>query len=214
MKVEIKSCLEGAKSAEGIAVIIDVINASSTIVECFEKGAKEVVPVDSLKKALKIKKQGDLICGEVKHFRKVDFYNSPHYVNADVKDKRIIIKTDAGTKGILGAKKAKEVLIGCFLNAPSVCDYLKQKNTEKVALVPMGDYGKRKNVEDETCAIYLKTLLENKKPENFEIAKNKINRGSFRNIFRSIFFRKQIEKSLRLDTSKKVPKFVNGRLVA
>ena len=45
MKVQIKPLLEGAKSAEGTVVIIDVINASSTMVKCLEMGAKEIVPV-------------------------------------------------------------------------------------------------------------------------------------------------------------------------
>ncbi len=214
MKVLIKSCLEGAQSAEGLVVIIDVINASSTIVQCFEKGAKEVIPVDSLDKAFEIKKSGDLICGEIKHFRKVDLYNSPHYIDAKVIGKRVIVKTDAGTKGILGAKKADEVIVGCFLNCSSLVNYIKKKNPKLVTLVPMGDYGKRRNVEDETFAGYLRSLLEDKDPGTFQSSRDKITKGSIRNIFRLLILRKQIMASLKLDTSGKIPRLVSGKLVA
>src|SRR3989338_4510357 len=129
MKVQIKSLLEGAKSAKGIAVIIDVINASSTIVECLQKGAREVVPVGSVEEALDLKKKGYIFCGEMKSFsQKADVYNSPHAVSKiRLKGKKIVVKTDAWTKGILGAKKADEVILGCFLNASAVVKYLKKK---------------------------------------------------------------------------------------
>ncbi len=218
MKVLIRSLLEGAKSAEGIAIIIDVVNASSTIVQCFEEGAKEVVPVKSMNEAIGIKKNtGSLICGEMKNLRvRPDFYNSPYSaLQKNLKNKKIVIKTEAGTKGILEAKKAKEVILGCFLNCSAVVRYVKTQNpnTRTVTLAPMGDYGTRKNVEDEVFAVYLKTLLENRKTRGFEEIKSEIKRGSTRNIFRSIFLGKHIDSSLKLDTSQKVPRLVNRRLL-
>jgi len=216
MKVQIKSLLEGAKSAKGIAVIIDVINASSTIVECLQKGAREVVPVGSVEEALDLKKKGYIFCGEMKSFsQKADVYNSPHAVSKiRLKGKKIVVKTDAGTKGILGAKKADEVILGCFLNASAVVKYLKKKKPKVVTLVPMGDYGKSKNVEDEAFAFYLKNLLEGKKPVSFKSLRKHIKRGSLRNFFRSIFMRKHLHSSLRVDTSEIVPKLVKGKVVA
>ncbi len=216
MKILIKPLLEGAKSAEGLVVIIDVINACSTIVECFEEGAREVIPVKSMEEALKLKrKNGGLICGEMKNIRiKPDFYNSPyHSSRTDLKNKRVIIKTEAGTKGILAAKKAKEIILGCFLNATAVAKYIKKKNPKIVTLVPMGDYGKTKNIEDQIFAEYLKNLLGGMKNKDFEKIKWRIKYGSLRNIFRSVFLIKHIESVLKLDTSRKVPKFVNGKLI-
>ena len=213
MDVQIKSCLEGARSAKGLAVIIDIINASSTIVECFEKGAREVIPVDSMQRAIEIKKAGDLICGEMKIVKRVDFYNSPHYVDESVRGKRVIIKTDAGTKGILGAKKAEEVVIGCFLNCSALLSYIKNKKPEKVTLVPMGDYGRRKNIEDEAFAAFFKDLLEKRTGEDFSRIRRSVERGSIRNLFRILFLKAVITESLRLDTSRKVPVLSGNRLI-
>lgn len=216
MEVKIKSCLEGAKSAEGLVVIIDVINACSTIVECFEKGAREIVPVSSMEEAVKRKGKNGLICGEMKNFRiRPDFFNSPYSASkTHLENKSVVIKTEAGTKGVLAAKKAGEIILGSFLNCSAVVKYIKNKNPKTVTLVPMGDYGKRKNVEDEVFAAYLKNLLEGEKLEDFKKIKNKIKKGSLRNIFRSVFLGKHIETSLQLDTSKVVPKLENGKFSA
>lgn len=45
MKIEIKSCLDGAKEAEGIVVIIDVFRASNTIIACIGQGVESIIPV-------------------------------------------------------------------------------------------------------------------------------------------------------------------------
>lgn len=216
MKILIRSLLEGARSAEGLVVIVDVINASSTIVQCFEGGAKEIIPVNSIREAGKIKNAGGgLICGEMKNLRvRPDFYNSPYSASKeDLKNKRIIIKTEAGTKGILGAKKADEIILGCFLNASAVLDYVKEKKPKLITLVPMGDYGKSKNVEDEVFAFYLKNLLEGRENPDFKEIKKKIETGSIRNIFRRILLKKHLDSALRLDISGKVPRLAEGRLV-
>ena len=216
MKIQIKPLLEGAESAEGIAVIIDVINASSTIVECLQRGAKEVVPVKTMKEAAKIKKAGDFICGEMKNFRiQPDFYNSPYSASKEkLIGRRVIIKTEAGTKGILGAKKAEEVIIGCFLNCSAIVRYLEKKKPNIVSIVPMGDYGKTKNIEDEAFATYLKNKLDGKYVDDFKEIRSKIKTGSTRNLFRSTFLRRQMNSCMRMDTSDIVPKFVGNKVMA
>ena len=37
MEVKIRSCIQGAKEAEGIAVVIDVLRASNTIIAAMAK---------------------------------------------------------------------------------------------------------------------------------------------------------------------------------
>ena len=49
MKIEILECIEGAKKAEGLTVIIDVFRAFSLEAYLFSKGALRIIPVGQLK---------------------------------------------------------------------------------------------------------------------------------------------------------------------
>ena len=216
MKISIKSCISGAEQARGVAVIIDVINASSTIVKLFEAGVKTVVPVGSIKQAKEMKKRtkNALICAEIRHkirFVGVDFLNSVK-VPKNLKGKTIIIKTNAGTKGLLGAKKADRILVGCFLNSGAVVDYIKKLKPKHVSLVPMGNSGKSPAAEDELCAQYLKKLLHGERPDFAELKKQIIKR-SVKNRLRLVLKPKTTSEILKLNTSKIVPELVDGRIV-
>ncbi len=215
MHIFIKSCLSGAQNARGLVVIIDVISASSTIVNLFEASVKTVIPVNSMKKAKELKKQhkDSLICAEMRHrIRGIDLLNSPR-ITKEVVGKTIIMKTNAGTKGLLGAKKADKIVVGCFLNSQAIVEYIKKLKPNEVSLVPMGNSGKTPNTEDEACAVYLKELLQNKEV-NFEKAKEKIIKGSLKNLLRSVITPENMDSVLQLNTSKIVPELVDGRIVA
>ncbi len=214
MKISIKSCLKGAQEARGLAVIIDVISASSTIVNLFEAGAKEIVPVNSMENAWKLKKKTPsyLVCGESRYtFSGLDLVNSP-VISKPIRGKTVIIKTDGGTKGLLAATKVDKVIVGCFLNSRAIIDYIKKLKPTEVSLVPVGYKGREKAIEDELFAEYIKDILEGKKPDFKEIRKKILTR-SWRNIFRYIFWPTKTKATLELNTSKIVPEMVNGRLV-
>jgi len=57
MQIQIKSCLDGAKEAEGTAVIIDVFRASNTIIVMLGQGVKDIIVVEDLDKAYQLKKK-------------------------------------------------------------------------------------------------------------------------------------------------------------
>jgi 2-phosphosulfolactate phosphatase len=57
MNIKILPGLKGAKKAKGIAVIIDVFRASTTILAVLQQGAKNIIPVKSIEQALLFKKQ-------------------------------------------------------------------------------------------------------------------------------------------------------------
>ena len=57
MKIEILQLLEGAKKAEGVAVIIDVFRAFSLESYLFGKGAERIIPVADLDLAYEYKKK-------------------------------------------------------------------------------------------------------------------------------------------------------------
>lgn len=164
MKIRILHLIEGARQAEGLAVVIDVFRAFS--LECWlcAMGAEEIRPVGAIEEALawREKDPGCVLIGE-RHGRKLDgfdFGNSPSTVDPEaVRGKRIIHTTSAGTQGVTNAVHAEEILTGSFLNAKAIAEYIRQRNPENVSLVCMGKEGLAPAEEDELCALYLESLL-------------------------------------------------------
>jgi 2-phosphosulfolactate phosphatase len=71
---------------------------------------------------------------------------------------------------------AEEVLIGSFANAHAIIEYIKERNPEKVTLIPVGFDLIKPGREDELCAQYIRgELLGN--PLNFETMQKEIREG-------------------------------------
>ena len=77
MQINIKSCKP--EDAEGLTVLIDVIHASSTIVQLLDSGVEKLIPIFSGISTKKFKEQGFLIFGErfSSAFKKSEYLNSP-----------------------------------------------------------------------------------------------------------------------------------------
>ena len=89
-----------------------------------------------------------------------DSGNSPPAVAAmNLHGKTIIITTSAGTQGIVGAAGADEVLVGCFLNARAVSEYLLAGQPREACLVAMGVNGAQPTPEDDMCAAYIRSMV-------------------------------------------------------
>ena len=165
MEIGIYHLIEGARQADGLAVVIDVFRAFSLECWLFAMGAAEIRPVGAVDEALawREKDPGCVLIGE-RHGRKLDgfdFGNSPSTVDPGaVRGKRIIHTTSAGTQGVANAARAEEILGGCFLNARAAAEYIRKQNPAKVSLVCMGKEGLAPAEEDELCALYLKSLLD------------------------------------------------------
>lgn len=211
MEVEIRSCLAGAKEAEGISVVIDVFRASNTIIACLSQGADFIIPVWDLDEAYKLKKQNSdyLLFGERKGLppEGFDYGNSPaESAKLDLRNKKIILTTMAGSQGIVNAKKSDEIIIGSFANANAIMDYIRSKNPEKVSLVAMGFEGHKKAEEDELCAQYLSGLLLGKKLD-FEEIKQALLKCDGADRLRRLNQEDDLEFSLKLDIYDIVPKY-------
>ena len=164
MDIEIYHLIEGAKQADGLAVIIDVFRAFSMECYLYAFGAKEVRPVGSIEDtfAWREKDRECVLIGE-RHGRRIDgcdLGNSPSSIRPEmICGKRIIHTTSAGTQGIVNAVHADEIITGSFVNAKAVARYIRKSPSRKVSLVCMGKEGKAPAEEDELCAIYLQSLL-------------------------------------------------------
>jgi len=128
VNVRITELVAGARSARGLAVIIDVFRASSSIVAAFAAGAERIVPAGDLEEACRLKRRNPawLLFGERDGLppRGFDSGNSPPAIlRMDLRGKTIVFTTSAGTQGIVNATGADEIVIGSFLNAGAVADY-------------------------------------------------------------------------------------------
>lgn len=165
MDIRILELIAGAKRAAGLTVIIDVFRAFSLECFLFAQGAEAIYPIGSMEEAFAMKAAHPdmLLFGERKGAKVdgCDYGNSPSSVEGvDFTGKSIIHSTSAGTQGIVGATDAAEIITGSLVNAQAVSAYIRKKNPAVVSLVAMGNAGTERALEDVVCALYLKSLLE------------------------------------------------------
>ena len=168
MEINIYHLIEGAKKAKGEVVIIDVFRAFSLECYLYSFGVRKIRPVGTVKEAFEWRKRDkDCVLVGERGGRKCDgfdFGNSPSGVDRDmIRDKLIIHTTSAGTQGIINAQKADEIITGSLVNASAIARYIRAKNPKEVSLVCMGTAGKVKNLEDELCANYIKSMLSDER---------------------------------------------------
>ncbi|MEI7830541.1 MAG: 2-phosphosulfolactate phosphatase [Prolixibacteraceae bacterium] len=164
MQIEILQLTEGARKAKGTTVVIDVFRAFSTSCYLMAAGASRIIPVEQVEEAILLKEKFPeaILLGE-RNEQKVpgfDFGNSPTHIHQqDLKEKTIIMTTSSGTKGLMNATGAEEILSGSFVNAGAIIQYLKNKNPATISLVCMGYEGKRPTQEDTFLAEYIRDKL-------------------------------------------------------
>ncbi|OCX51189.1 2-phosphosulfolactate phosphatase [Mucilaginibacter sp. PPCGB 2223] len=134
-----------------IAVIIDIFRATTSICYGIENGAEAIIPVAEVHECIAYRDNGfdHLLAAErngevVEGF---DFGNSPFsYTREKVGGKTIVLTTTNGTHALHRSIKAKQIVIGSFLNLTALCNWLTAQ-TEDVLLVCAG-WKNNFNLED------------------------------------------------------------------
>jgi 2-phosphosulfolactate phosphatase len=170
MEIRIESLIQGARRARGTAVIIDVFRAFTTAAVALARGAERIVMVAGIDEALRLRDRGvgQVCVGEVdgKRPKGFDFGNSPFEVSqAPVQDKVVIQSTRAGTTGIAAATQAEAVYAGSFVVVEATARAIREQNPACVTLVAMGWNAQVRTDEDELCAMYLRNLLQGRRPD-------------------------------------------------
>lgn len=170
MKIDILSCLEGARAARGITVIIDVFRAFT--VECFAyaRGAERIFALGDLDAAYAMGREHPdyMLIGERGGVKCEGFAcgNSPSDVSRlDLTGRTLVHTTSAGTQGLAAAGQADEILAGCLANAAATAEYIRRASPDVVSLVGMGLGGKAESEEDMLCARYIRALILGEKPD-------------------------------------------------
>ena len=167
MNIKILQGIEGAKKARGIAVIIDVFRAFTVEAYLMNNGAKKIIPVADKELAYDYKNNnsGIILIGERggKIWPGFDYGNSPSQIEKlDFHNKVIVHTTSSGTQGLVNATDADIILTGSLVNAKAIANFILKNNYQEISLVCMGSNGNKETDEDNLCAYYIKSLLENK----------------------------------------------------
>lgn len=155
--------------SNAVVVIIDVFRATSTIAAALHNGAKCVIPVDEVAKAIEISKQIDGIAAGERDGKLADGLqhgNSPlEYSINFIKDKTLVLTTTNGTKLLQMAlnNKATTIITGSFPNLSAVCTFLINEN--KNVVLSCAAWKDRFNLEDTLFAGAVITKIK----ENFTI---------------------------------------------
>ncbi|MEP7200373.1 MAG: 2-phosphosulfolactate phosphatase, partial [Chloroflexota bacterium] len=166
MQIHQLSLIDGAKQARGLTVIIDVYRAFSCAAYAFGRGALDIVLVGEVNEAFALKQKfpDAILMGEIggRHIEGFDFGNSPTHIAETTRDfggKRLIQRTSAGTQGVVHAKDADEIVLGNFVCASAIADYIARRNPAVVSIVGMGDSGMAKTDEDDAFSDWLAARL-------------------------------------------------------
>ena len=131
MNVRVTSLIDGARSATGHAVIVDVFRAFTTSAFCVAAGAREIVLVNDHEQALAMKRADPtlFLTGEIdgRPIAGFDIGNSPSAIERlDLAGRRVVQRTSSGTQGVVAASGAHAIVLGSFVIAAATVRYLRE----------------------------------------------------------------------------------------
>jgi 2-phosphosulfolactate phosphatase len=211
-----------------VAVVIDILRATSTICYALFQGAKAIIPISSLNIAEDYKRNGYLAAAERNGVPASGFElgNSPQAFSSDlVKGKTIALTTTNGTKALLRCQNADQILIGSFFNLSLICHWLVSQ--QKDLLLVCAGWKDKFNLEDTLYAGAILQKIQSHFTVNsdassislllFENSKNNL-KAALENCSHSRRFRSleidDLEFCLQTDITPIIPEFKNGFIQA
>jgi 2-phosphosulfolactate phosphatase len=166
LRADLPHCAE----LHGAVVVIDVLRSFSTSAYAFARGAREVLPVESVAAACALRARhpdaiaiGGLPGGA--RAEGMDLGNSPSRVAAlDLSGRRVIQYTAGGVRGLVACDHARILLAAGLVNASATAAYLRLLQPPSVTLVITGIWSDRDGDEDHACADLIEALLRGEDP--------------------------------------------------
>lgn len=151
--------IDAGETAEATVVVIDVVRATTTIIEALANGAKAIYPTESTEEAVRLAssmgREDTILCGERKGVKVegFDLGNSPREFDAEtVQDKKIVMTTTNGTRALGAAAEGARLLPCAFTNLGAVADEI--SGDDHVVIVCAGRED-RFSLDDALCAGHL-----------------------------------------------------------
>jgi 2-phosphosulfolactate phosphatase len=151
--------VDPASIGDGTVVVIDVVGATTTIIEALANGARAIYPTSTTEEAVKLAaslgREDTLLCGE-RRGRKIegfDLGNSPQEFSAEVvHDKKLVMSTSNGTRALTVGQEASRILPCAFTNLGAVAAAVSVD--ERLVLICAGQ-NDRFGLDDALCAGHL-----------------------------------------------------------
>lgn len=127
-------------SENKIAVVFDILLATSTITSCLYYGATEVIPVlngeEAKQRAREFSDGSYLLVGEFEG-KTIDGFLDPNPLRLKhaVSGKKVILSTTNGTVAIRKAAGAKKVFVGSILNGEAVASHVRKAVHDETLLL-------------------------------------------------------------------------------
>jgi 2-phosphosulfolactate phosphatase len=170
VRVDVAFTAEGA-SRVSTGIVVDVLRATSTIVQALEGGYRSVFCCAEVEDARALRDElGGVLAGERRgvDLEGFDLGNSPRDF-AEARAETLVLTTTNGTRAILTAARTCDVvLVGALLNAGSVAQAARELG-EDVVIVCAGVEG-RFTLDDAYCAGRIAALLGGARSDAAEAA--------------------------------------------
>lgn len=162
--------VEPALVQEATVAVVDVVRATTSMVEALANGARAIFPTTSTEDAVKLAgslgREDTLLCGERKGVKieGFDLGNSPREFTAEVvADKRLVWTTTNGTTALGAVREASRVLVGALTNLSAMARALQD---EERVVIQCAGRANRFAMDDALCAGHLvRRLLAGKAPD-------------------------------------------------
>jgi 2-phosphosulfolactate phosphatase len=110
-----------------VAVVIDVLRATSTATQALATGYRSVICAESIERAAQLRAPGRVLAGE-RHCRKPDGFdqgNSPSEATTRHGTQMVLATTNGAPAIVAAAGHAPRVLLACLLNLEAVLQWLR-----------------------------------------------------------------------------------------
>lgn len=157
--------------AERTVVVLDVLRASTSIVEALASGARTLYPVGTIEEAIRLGntlgRDQTLLAGERKALpiEGFDLGNSPaEFTSERLSGRMVVMSTTNGTLALAAASAGGRVTVGAWLNFQAVVDDIVRSGAEPVFLCAGRD--RAFGLEDAVCAGQLAAAVMAARPDD------------------------------------------------
>jgi len=151
--------IEGARTATGLVVVIDVLRAFSVSAYALAGGARDclLVPTVEEARALADEIPDAVLSAEVDTLpiAGIAISNSPtQIVKADLRGRTLVQRTSAGTPVISAVGEGHDIYAGSLVVARATAQACLLRKPDSVTLISSADFP-----EDHACALYIESLI-------------------------------------------------------
>jgi len=202
-----RSTLDTCSTATGVVIVIDVLRAFTTSAFLFDSGVEEILLVSSIEDAFELHKKipNSVIAGEVNGIQVpgFDMGNSPSTIEASGKPaERVILRTTAGTQGVILAEKADTILTASLTNVSATVQYIQTRTPSNLTLIQTGLFPEEGwGDEDAACADAIESMLMGK-DVHWDSVVEKVRRSKSGSVYDGThpdFPPRDLELALRID---------------